>query len=182
MSIHKVRIDLGGTLLSAMDLLRGKRHPFRNYKDDCRSTAHMLEHIGKMITVVKAKPESLISFADALCILDGTAADRVAGEILAERRRQIAVEGWTLSDDDNHPPGALAAAGACYAVFAAETQLDDEPQPCGCPPPAWPWAREWWKPNGVRRALVKAGALIIAEIEKIDRKAARGEFGVEVAR
>lgn len=33
----------------------------------------------------------------------------------------------------------------------------------------WPWSREWWKPKNPRRDLVKAGALIVAEIERLDR-------------
>jgi hypothetical protein len=46
----------------------------------------------------------------------------------------------------------------------------------------WPptWGAEWWKPTGAhddlnarRRDLVKAGALVIAEIERIDRALAR---------
>ena len=34
----------------------------------------------------------------------------------------------------------------------------------------WPWAAEWWKPKDCRRNLVRAGALILAEIERLDRK------------
>ena len=37
------------------------------------------------------------------------------------------------------------------------------------PPPSWPWVRRWWKPTDRRRDLVKAGALILAEIERLDR-------------
>lgn len=33
----------------------------------------------------------------------------------------------------------------------------------------WPWSRAWWKPASRRRCLIKAGALILAEIERIDR-------------
>jgi hypothetical protein len=32
-------------------------------------------------------------------------------------------------------------------------------------------ADEWWKPTNRRRDLVKAGALILAEIERLDRAA-----------
>ncbi|MEB3421767.1 hypothetical protein VK682_24660 [Salipiger manganoxidans] len=37
----------------------------------------------------------------------------------------------------------------------------------------WPWDRKWWKPTTPRRDLVKAGALIVAEIERLDRAALR---------
>jgi len=33
----------------------------------------------------------------------------------------------------------------------------------------WPWGKEWWKPSDRRRDLVKAGALIAAEIDRLDR-------------
>ena len=33
----------------------------------------------------------------------------------------------------------------------------------------WPWAASWWKPKNRRRDLVRAAALIVAEIERIDR-------------
>jgi hypothetical protein len=98
-----------------------------------------------------------------------TGPTRAIADVIAERRRQIVEERWTPKHDDEHAPGDLSAAGACYAMYAAETQLRDELPPCDCPPPRWPWDRAWWKPNGVRRALVKAAALLIAEIEKIDR-------------
>jgi len=30
------------------------------------------------------------------------------------------------------------------------------------------WAREWWKPKDRRRDLIRAAALIVAEIERLD--------------
>lgn len=40
-------------------------------------------------------------------------------------------------------------------------------------PDAWPttWAEDWWKPKNPRRDLVRAAALLIAEIERLDRAA-----------
>jgi hypothetical protein len=37
----------------------------------------------------------------------------------------------------------------------------------------WPWEDKWWKPKDRRRDLVRAGALIVAEIERLDRLAAK---------
>ncbi|HHW2459226.1 TPA: AAA family ATPase [Pseudomonas aeruginosa] len=37
---------------------------------------------------------------------------------------------------------------------------------------AWPWDEQWWKPTSARRDLVKACALALAEIERLDRAAA----------
>lgn len=92
-------------------------------------------------------------------------------DVIAERRRQVTGYGWSPEHDDEHKPGDLATAGYCYALCAVEEQdLCVAPD---APPRCWPWDLRWWKPNGVRRALVKAAALIIAEIDKIDRKAAK---------
>lgn len=87
-----------------------------------------------------------------------------ARDVLAERQRQINVEGWTPEDDDRYENGDLANAAACYAVHAAE-----EGAPTDAAPSAWPWDAKWWKPSTPRRDLVKAGALILAEIERLDR-------------
>jgi hypothetical protein len=101
-----------------------------------------------------------------------------AHDVLVERRRQIEVEGWTPEHDDEHDTGALALAAAAYALDAG-----DKSHPCsqgargGEVPPFWPWMHRsgrhrearWWKPSTPRRNLVKAGALILAEIERLDR-------------
>lgn len=89
--------------------------------------------------------------------------------IAAERRRQIEVEGWTPEHDDQHQSGELAEAAACYARAASDPE---GLTPFECLPTFWPWGREWYKPGNPRRALVKAGALIAAEIDRLDRAAA----------
>lgn len=107
----------------------------------------------------------------------------VIEEISAERERQIHREGWTPDHDDEHAGGTLAKAASCYALCAgvglavtdgAETHYKfpvEGYRLCGVPQPPWPWADEWWKPKDPRRDLVRAAALIVAEIERIDRKA-----------
>ena len=86
-------------------------------------------------------------------------------DVQAERRRQITAEGWTPEHDDEHDGGELADAAACYALSAAgwSTYAARE---------RWPWPLEWWKPSTARRDLVKACALGLAEIERLDRAAA----------
>jgi hypothetical protein len=81
--------------------------------------------------------------------------------VIAERRRQVDTEGWTTEHDDAHATGELARAGGAYARKAG-TMLN-------VPPNEWPWDADWWKPQGFRRDLVRAGALILAEIERFDR-------------
>jgi hypothetical protein len=86
------------------------------------------------------------------------AAPSALSDIRTERYRQTAVEGWTAEHDDAHANGALAKAAACYARGSRQY---------------WPWERAWWKPSDRRRDLVKAGALIVAEIERLDRSDVR---------
>ena len=85
--------------------------------------------------------------------------------VVAERRRQVDVEGLVDAHDDAHEIGDLASAGAAYAIGA--TGPDE--YPVHRPASFWPWSREWWKPRDFRRDLVRAAALIVAEIDKFDR-------------
>lgn len=87
-------------------------------------------------------------------------------DVIAERRRQVDVEGWAPEHDDEHSDGSMAKAAACYALQAAGVNGDDPAQLR-----FWPWGDEWWRPGDARRNLVKAGALILAEIERLDRAA-----------
>ena len=84
-------------------------------------------------------------------------------DVIAERQRQKVVEGWTSEHDDQYGKSQLLWASSCYVLNTI--------QPFNRIPMDWPWAPEWWKPTGPRRDLVKAGALILAEIERIDRAA-----------
>lgn len=104
--------------------------------------------------------------------------------IKAERARQVSQEGWTPEHDDEHSDDQLAQAAACYAWPRPRPVLVKQ---------AWPWDRKWWKPalpegeaggnGGLHfteaqwrdarvRELVKAGALIAAEIDRLIRAGA----------
>jgi hypothetical protein len=86
-----------------------------------------------------------------------------ASDILAERERQKAAEGWTEAHDNEHGRGDLARNGAAYAVKAYQGW--DSPVPADL----WTWDEKWWKPKDARKNLVRAAALILAEIERHDR-------------
>ena len=79
--------------------------------------------------------------------------------ISTERARQRSEEGWTEDHDDEHCNGELVKAAVTYAL-AAISRVDDG---------LWPWSPEWFKPAGQYRMLVKAGALIAAELDRLER-------------
>lgn len=89
-------------------------------------------------------------------------------DVIAERRRQIKSEGWTPEHDDAHANGEMAGAAAAYALYRSHVDPVDirELNLIGR---LWPWAAEWWKPKSARQDLVRAAALLIAEIERLDR-------------
>jgi hypothetical protein len=76
--------------------------------------------------------------------------------IAVERARQMSVEGWTPAHDDEHHRGELAVSAARYALH--DTAVSNRI--------AWQWESYWWKPKDPIRNLVRAGALIAAEIDR----------------
>lgn len=118
--------------------------------------------------------------------------------IHSERLRQIEVEGWTPEHDDEHTDGNLALVAALYATptilygrhdFANSIEFKDP----------WPWEDRWDKrPHNGNvllpsdsfhvnredrlRQLVKAGALIAAEIDRIQRAKERARSKNEIVR
>ncbi|WP_193339796.1 hypothetical protein [Ruegeria sp. TM1040] len=86
--------------------------------------------------------------------------------IIAERQRQISVEGWNQAHDDAHTGGELATAAFLYLSHGTvhDTVLRADGAPKG-----WPWERDWWKPRDRLRNLERAGALFLAEIERRKR-------------
>lgn len=101
--------------------------------------------------------------------------------IAAERERQKSVEGWTPEHDDGHACGEISMAARAYVSVASElTRIPDavEEKWTGRPYGGWPWAYEWWKPSpDPIRNLVKAGALIAAEIDRLKRAAHKRDGG-----
>lgn len=89
-----------------------------------------------------------------------------AADVLAERHRQIAVKGWTPDHDDTYIGCELAAAAISYIEpMEAENY--------------WPadWHDSSFRPSDYRRNLVKATALLLAEIERLDRQSQDAHHG-----
>ncbi|XWO09021.1 hypothetical protein KCX57_08120 [Pseudomonas hunanensis] len=95
----------------------------------------------------------------------------MAREVLTERVRQIMVEGYTAEQDDQYTTGQLADAASAYATWAHFGSLPYAERTDA--PALWPWAAEMWKPKSQRQMLIKAGALILAELERLDRQQAQ---------
>lgn len=91
--------------------------------------------------------------------------------IVAERRRQIEVEGWTTEHDDEHTAAELALAASSYTLFSAHRRLTGliNMDLGVIAHKLWPWDKDWFKPKDTRRDLVRAGALIVAELDKLER-------------
>lgn len=98
-------------------------------------------------------------------------------ELIAEERtRQIEVEGWTPEHDKLHQGEQLAQSAACYAIpqkYRNEKMRDG----LTIREFLWDWSKSWWKPSPKNRIkeLVKAGALIAAEIDRLQNKDKEGE-------
>ncbi|HFF2004214.1 TPA: hypothetical protein ACGBF2_000035 [Pseudomonas aeruginosa] len=90
-------------------------------------------------------------------------------DVQAERRRQVEAEGWTPEHDDLYCAAELPRAAAAYILNGANDEA----------PAIWPFSAKWWKPRDARSNYVRASALILAEIERLDRAAHGKEVGHE---
>ena len=81
--------------------------------------------------------------------------------VIAERLRQIEVEGFTPDLDRHHEHGALAAAGATYLM------PEDRRILMGGQPIQWPFEEGRYKPADRDRDIVRGLALGLAELERL---------------
>ena len=90
--------------------------------------------------------------------------------IAKERQRQIEEEGWSENHDDLHDMYQLSKAAIAYLNPSNSEHVRK----------FWPFDWKWWKPAKPRtntdrydmyhiKDLVKAGALIAAEIDRLQR-------------
>jgi hypothetical protein len=91
-----------------------------------------------------------------------------ASLIAAERARQRTEEGWTSAHDDEYEDAQLVRAAICFAEAHSGFALDGVDTES-----LWPWNAPFFKVDlsdaGRIRGLVKAGALIAAEIDRLQR-------------
>lgn len=92
--------------------------------------------------------------------------------IYEERIRQIAQEGWSSEHDDSHIDGVLSVQAAALAVDGTDAFVHDP----NSDPPIDPFGLVKKHHGNRMRELVIAGALIAAEIDRLQRLATlRGE-------
>lgn len=133
------------------------------------AVSHKLTHEGKpnIETIMQAFDEMVMQ-VDELTTHNNLFAGRnmTHGEVsvLTERARQVAVEGYTAAKDDGYTGSELVKAAACYLL-----ESDSYPN-AGQPPELWPWPAVAWKPKNYRHDLVRALALGLAELDRIDRQ------------
>lgn len=152
-----------------IDRLRAQRHAALALADDldrdapARPPAPVIA--ARLRAALDAGPSYALSVSEAAAIrTEATASISPGTELIAaERRRQITAEGWTPQHDDRHSHGELAKAAACY-LSAPSVWSPHLPK-------GWPWEPQGWKPTPADRVreLVKAGALVAAEIDRLNR-------------
>lgn len=97
--------------------------------------------------------------------------------IAHERTRQITNKGFLPEMDDGYLKGELAWGAAAYAEYAArfsDAARADPEIPHEHPsliPLSWPasFTKALWKPTTQERDLIKAAAMIVAEIQRLRR-------------
>lgn len=98
---------------------------------------------------------------------------KALNDVIAERERQLNSENYSLANDDMYEQNELVRAAASYTNHVVGRSWIFERTPdlyqAEVAPDFWPWKDEFWKPKSPRQDLVKAAALLLAEIERIDR-------------
>lgn len=153
------------------------RNGRKRYAAECAEKVNMLDSIVEQARELSAasKPAPAGNDVEGYILVPcqlmeqmlKTAAKRDGVSLIAtERKRQVEQERWTPEHDDEHSDEELARAATCYVMPWADRETT-------YPPKMWPWDKSWWKPSPLARVreLVKAGALIAAEIDRLQRAA-----------
>ncbi|MBB4348001.1 hypothetical protein [Aliirhizobium cellulosilyticum] len=147
-------------------------HPYKRYDEHPDGGGMREDELGAYVRfeVVEQLSGRIAKLEDDMCL--------ALLDVLEERHRQVSSEGWTPEHDDQHDDYSLAKAASVYAACASVDRPDravmDQFGLAGTPTAIirnWPttWDTSWLKPTNRRRDLVKAVALLIAEIERLDR-------------
>lgn len=123
------------------------------------------DHVARPLS--KEEIEEVITI---LAVIAGPSRRTSIELIERERYAQWQREGFSTGHDDEHDEGELARAAACYALPVFHRGMKSwTGTMLGS---LWPFEGKWWKPTPDDRVreLVKAGALISAEIDRLLRE------------
>lgn len=142
-----------------------------------RDTAHhqmVDERLEALQAAAQCGLEGLVAVEAAMTAIrlaPGEAPPALTGvQLIAEEsHRQRTEKGFTVEHDaetygaDDHKRLHLGEAATCYAINAVSNggqffAIEEN----------WPWNLAWWKPESPRADLIKAGALIAAQIDLLD--------------
>lgn len=130
--------------------------------------ARLVEHAARHSSV-RANPEieEDLQFVAAVLWAESAQEELLAGAalILRDRARQLSCEWLTAAHDDQLQDGSLLHAAIIYAAAALDPE---EAQELGTPT-GWPLHAIAWRPASGIRMLIKAGALLAAEIDRRQR-------------
>lgn len=133
----------------------------------------LLDHWLQLANVCDDNLTDLMKETRALLDQQRPTSERAAKDILAERRRQL-WKGYSAAHDDHYSPGELSSYAAAFALIA------------GGAAPGWVYQAgisSWQvKTSDPRTMLVTSGALILAELERIDREAEKAATEAELLR
>jgi hypothetical protein len=131
------------------------RNELRDHHGIAGALAWAKEHRAKRLPLEAAK---------AALRAQKSVSTTVGLEIVNERMRQVEAKGYAPDQDNLYIQRELLDGARAYLLSA------DHDRDAGSF--VWPWPMEHFKPGAPRRDLIKAAALIVAEIERLDRIAA----------
>jgi len=142
----------------------------------------LFEMSGSSIGWLAWRTKQALTAGLSLVPSEGVEVSQAAKDVLEERRQQLTREGWSHKHDDKYTEGELVRGAVSYALnaigqpdYVEALELIDGHAKAHrqvLVPRHWPWSRRWWKPKDPRADLVRANALLVAEIERLDREAA----------
>lgn len=173
--------DFLSKVYAARDEYGNKIHPFGKWKGfsyagftekDCEEFLEKYNgpHTHEMYEDVFSWNENLIAWRKEKAELLRLASLSPYAQMFSdERQRQITEEGWTPEHDDEHVNGELADVAACYATAHRWVSMGGIEAPLEVYPENWDL--KWFKKqkHDRKRQLIIAGALLIAELERLDR-------------
>jgi hypothetical protein len=146
-SVKEAISESGGICMSDRD---------NSATEDSEEVAMLRGEIGRLSSLLNTHMEGV------------SGASKGGMDTLGERARQRRMEGYDDAHDDAHDDFSLSSAAIAY-VMDARLRGTTGHGFTETPPSDWPWDVNDWKPKTIRQALVVAAALIIAEIDHLDR-------------